>query len=325
MSQQQDRAGFTCRRLSSAFAALLAVALAALPSVGTAVCPGAVSVQVLGSGGPIANNKRASSGYLLWINGSARLMVDAGGGTFARFGNSSASVDDLDAIALTHLHVDHAVELPAYLKSAWFGAREQPLPIVGPTGGGDFPGLNEFMEDLFGADHGAFRYLSGYLSGGEGYFKTPLYETDADSREPQQVLKTPHFTLTAIGVRHGPVPALAYLVKVGELRIAFSGDQNGDNPQFGKMIKGADLLVMDHAVPEDTDRIAASLHARPSEIAQLADEAGVHHLLLSHLMPRSERALEDSLTLITKRYHGKLTVAADLMCVELPASKAKAR
>jgi ribonuclease BN (tRNA processing enzyme) len=87
------------------------------------------------------------------------------------------------------------------------------------------------------------------------------------------------------------------------------------------MIRGADLLVMDHAVPENTDKVAASLHARPSEIARLADDAGVQRLLLSHLMPRSERVLQDSLTLITARYHGRLTVAEDLMCVELPGKR----
>lgn len=307
------------RRLAYACACLLGIIVSALPATGAAVCPGSVSVQVLGSGGPIANNSRASSGYLVWIDGSARLLLDAGGGSFARFGNSGAEIADLDAIALTHLHVDHAVELPAYLKSAWFGTRERPLPIIGPSGNRGFPDLKAFMQSLVGPDTGAFRYLSGYLSGSDGFFATPLYETDATSHEPREILKTPRFRLWAVGVTHGPVPALGYLVESGGLRIAFSGDQNGNNPAFAEMIQGADLLVMDHAVPQDTDATAASLHARPSEIAQLADDAGVQHLLLSHLMPRSERVLEDSLTLITKRYPGKLTVAEDLMCVALPA------
>jgi len=303
------------RRLYRAAACLLAACLAGLPLTSAAFCPGPVSVQVLGSGGPIANNSRASSGYLLWIDGSARLLVDAGGGSFARFGNSNAAITDLDAIALTHFHADHSVELPAYLKSAWFTSRERPLPIVGPSGNKAFPGLSLFMQRLVGKDGGAFQYLSGYLTGGEGFFKTPLYETDADGREPREILKTPHFSLYAVGVTHGPVPALGYLVETDGLRIAFSGDQNGDNPAFGKMIAGADLLVMDHAIPENADRVAANLHARPGEIARLAESAGVQRLLLSHLMPRSERVLSESLTLITKRYQGRLTVAEDLMCV----------
>lgn len=307
-------------RLSLALTCLLAGFVVSLPATGAATCPGPVSVQVLGSGGPIANSSRASSSYLLWIEGNARLLVDAGGGSFARFGSSGADIAALDAVALTHLHVDHAVELPAYLKSAWFSSRERPLPITGPSGNEVFPALPGFMQSMIGEDNGAFRYLSGYLKGDEGYFRTPLHEIDADSREPREVLKTPHFVLYAVGVSHGPVPALGYLVEAGGRRIAFSGDQNGDNPAFGKMIAGADLLVMDHAVPENADRIAANLHARPGEIARLANRAKVKHLLLSHLMPRSERVLEESLTLITRKYAGQLTVAEDLMCIELPAA-----
>lgn len=300
---------------------LLLILSATLPISGEAVCTGQVSVQVLGSGGPIANPRRASSGYLIWVDGKARLLVDAGGGTFARFGSAGASIADLEAIALTHLHVDHAVELPAYLKSAWFGDRQQALPLIGPSGNLEFPGLTEFMQQLIGPGQGAFRYLSGYLSGTKGYFKTTLYETDADNRKAVKVLETKHLVVSAVGVVHGPVPALAYLVEVDGRRIAFSGDQNGDNPQFGKMIADADLLVMDHAVGENADKVAAKLHARPTEIAQLAEQANVRRLLLSHIMPRSESVLEESLAQIGKTYGGKPTVAEDLMCVELPLRK----
>ena len=33
-----------------------------------------------------------------------------------------------------------------------------------------------------------------------------------------------------MGVSHGPVPALAYRIDLGEQRIVFSGDLNGDDP-----------------------------------------------------------------------------------------------
>jgi ribonuclease BN (tRNA processing enzyme) len=83
------------------------------------------------------------------------------------------------------------------------------------------------------------------------------------------------------------------------------------------MISGAELLIMDYAVPEDTDPIAASLHARPSEIARLAAGARVEALVLSHVMARSERALAASLDIIGKGYQGPLTVAEDLLCLPL--------
>jgi len=41
-----------------------------------------VTVQILGSGGPVVSKDRASSSYLLWIDGRSRMLVDMGGGAF---------------------------------------------------------------------------------------------------------------------------------------------------------------------------------------------------------------------------------------------------
>jgi hypothetical protein len=38
-------------------------------------------LQVLGSGGPAAWDGRASSAYVLWVDGRSRVLVDAGGGS----------------------------------------------------------------------------------------------------------------------------------------------------------------------------------------------------------------------------------------------------
>jgi len=40
-----------------------------------------IAVQVLGSGGPELQDKRACSSYLVWQDGQARVLVDAGGGS----------------------------------------------------------------------------------------------------------------------------------------------------------------------------------------------------------------------------------------------------
>ena len=61
------------------------------------VCNGSsVKVQVLGSGGPELTADRASSGYLVWIDEKAKVLVDAGGGTGLRYSQSGAEWTDLD-------------------------------------------------------------------------------------------------------------------------------------------------------------------------------------------------------------------------------------
>ncbi|OZA12850.1 MAG: hypothetical protein B7X94_03275, partial [Hydrogenophilales bacterium 17-62-8] len=97
------RKSFLRRAICAGLLGLSASATAAPSCGGTGV-----ALQVLGSGGPEAADKRASSGYLLWQDGRARLLVDAGGGVKLRFGEAGASMVDLDAVAFTHFHADHA-------------------------------------------------------------------------------------------------------------------------------------------------------------------------------------------------------------------------
>ena len=292
----------------------LALVLSCLSVPTLAECgPTGVFLQVLGSGGPAPDVGRASSSYLVWVDGKARLMVDAGGGAFLRFAESKARIEDLDAILLTHLHADHAGELPTLIKGAFFTKRTRPMVIIGPAGGGKFPGIREFMGDLLNAKTGAFRYLSGYLDGSEGLFKLDIKEFDSHKGKPSK-LALDDIQIQSVGVEHGTVPAVGYLISLRGKTLAFSGDQNGNNPAFGALIKQADRLVMTHAVPEAADAAAARLHARPSEIAALAQAAGIKQVVLSHLMQRSLTTLDDNLKGIRARYTGEVKVAQDLMC-----------
>jgi ribonuclease BN (tRNA processing enzyme) len=104
-----------------------------------------IAVQVLGSGGPTSNGARASSDYLVWIDRHSRVLVDAGGGIFLRFGEADAALEDLNLIALTHFHADHVADIPALVKAGFFSDRTAPLPISGASKGGEFPGLKRFL------------------------------------------------------------------------------------------------------------------------------------------------------------------------------------
>jgi len=122
-----------------------------------------VAVQVLGSGGPDTRDGRASAGNLVWVHGRARVLVDAGGGVFLRFGESGARIEDLELVALTHLHADHVADLPALVKSGFFSDRTAPLSVSGPGAGGDYPSVAQFLRAEFDAKGETFRYLAGAL------------------------------------------------------------------------------------------------------------------------------------------------------------------
>lgn len=72
-----------------------------------------VFMQVLGSGGPELNDQRASSSYLIWLDGKVVVMIDAGGGSSYNSKKSGASFNDMKAIAFTYFHADHSADLSA--------------------------------------------------------------------------------------------------------------------------------------------------------------------------------------------------------------------
>lgn len=295
---------------------LLGVSAAAEP----AACPPAsgVALQVLGSGGPIADDDRASAAYLVWVDGESRVLIDAGGGAFLRFGEAGASFTSLDLIGLSHFHTDHSADLPALLKSGYFSNRRRSLIITGPDSGGPFPGLLDFLKSMLGED-GAYGYLSGYLDGSSQLPNIAPFEISNGNASAVTVLgdEFGQTQIDAMHVPHGIVPALAYRVRIGDATIVFAGDQNGSNDDFIAFAKDATMLIMHMPVPEGITGAGRKLHAPPSVIGQIAQQAGVDTLVLSHFMARSLRQLRNNVDIVGSHYAGRIVVASDLDCFQL--------
>lgn len=274
-----------------------------------------VWLQVLGSGGPELDDGRASSGYVIWRKGKARLLIDIGSGSLFRFEQSGASLNDLDVILLSHMHVDHSNDLPALIKASFFSDRSRDLYLYGPGGNRFMPSATGFLQDLFGPD-GAYQYLSRYLDGTEIYRLLP-HDVEATGKAEQVVLADSRYRLTAVPVHHGPLPALAWRVEIAGKLIVFSGDMNNDNGTLAILAKQADLLVAHHAVPEGIRGVARNLHMPPSVIGQIATKAGVKQLVLSHRMNRTLGQEKISTAQIRQTYNGPMQFADDLQCFRL--------
>ena len=284
------------------------------------ICPPAegVALQVLGSGGPIADDARASSSYIVWVDGKSRVLIDAGGGSFLRFGEAHANFNDLEFVGLSHFHADHSADFVALLKSGNFAGRQRPLTVAGPSGSNRFPGLDDFLQANLNTTDGAFRYLAGYLDGSSNLPKLGAIEIAEDSNAGVDLLATQDLiSIFAQHVPHGIVPASAFRVEVQHKSIVFSSDQNGSDPQFPRFAKDASLLVMHMPIPEDSGNAAKQLHAVPSRVGEIAAAANADRLLLSHFMARSLRSFDENVQIVRDGYNGELLVADDLSCFAL--------
>ena len=277
-----------------------------------------VRLQVLGSGGPEIDDGLASSSYLIWINNKARIMVDAGGGSSLNFERSGANFNDLAAILLTHLHVDHSAALPVYIKAGYFTNREKILPIFGPIAGGDFLSTEDFSKALF-SDQQKSAYA--YLSDNIRQQSTTDFLINAQSVNPKGIVWNQEvskgLSISAINVVHGAIPAIAWKINYQKCSVTFSGDMNGESGNLPLLANQTDMLVANNAIPQNAHRIAKNLHMEPSVIGEIASKSKAKSLLLSHFMNRTKSKKSETLTIIKKSYTGKVRLAEDLIKIEL--------
>jgi ribonuclease BN (tRNA processing enzyme) len=285
------------------------VALLASSSALAQSCAGnPVAVQVLGSGAPGFVKDRANTSYLLWAGNQAKILVDAGGGAYVRFGQAGAKFPDLSMILVSHLHPDHSSDLPGVL---WSGrmSREDRLPIVGPSGNEAAPAFNDFLTKLFDPKTGPWAILSSVVATGPGVKLDPMV-VDVTKQEPTTVYDKGGIKVTALGIPHGNLPTLAYRVETQGATVVFSSDQNGTNPRFPDFAKGADILVLHLAIGVGANNPNQAL---PSVVGTMAQRAAPKRLILSHI---ANFDLDAAVADVKKNYSGPLTVAADLQCTQ---------
>lgn len=292
--------------------------------------PDGLAVTILGSGGPMAMTNRASSGYLIYKDTVPRIMIDGGGGTFARLGEGRIfDLVRLDTWLFTHLHIDHSAEFPAIIKSMYFlrrGYNEgSALTIIGPDAWGDFPSTSQFVDAFFNKEDGIYRYFHAFMETVQARsldLETRDLEYDYEAiRSPQSVLERDDMKITYIPVMHGPreakTPAVAYRIDYQGSSITITGDLNSDTDNLVKLAKGTDVLIYDAALgPAQRFDPPDQYHTLPAKVGEAAAAADVGSLVLAHFMPpylpmKIDRIVSE----VKQEYSGEVIVAEDLMTI----------
>ncbi|QHL91240.1 MBL fold metallo-hydrolase [Sphingomonas changnyeongensis] len=243
-----------------------------------------------------------------------------GAGAALRLGEAGVAPAALDAIAISHLHVDHAGDLAAILKTSNFADPPARLTLFGPDGSGVFAGISAHMTVIAG-ENGAFAYLADWLA--EPAPRLAIREiaaADIRSGAEKVLITGDDYVLSALPVHHGPVPALAYLVRAGGRMIVFAGDQSALSSGFEARLAGSrpDLLIMHHAIPEGPGQ-PRGLHRPPADIGAAAARLMAKRLILTHNMARALVRRAEGLAAIARHYPGPVTIADDKACFSASA------
>jgi ribonuclease BN (tRNA processing enzyme) len=244
----------------------------------------ALEVVVLGSGGPRAFG-RAGSSYLLLLDGTPRILLDAGPGAFLRIGELDLDLEKVDIVLLTHLHIDHSSDLPAFFNDRALTS-DGPITyrIFGPDGSELFPKTSRFV-DLLVAPDGAFAYQRTF--GARETFTVRDLAIRLDSPRTK-IVDDNGLIVEEIATHHGDCPSVAYRISYKGAVVVFSGDMDASAlPNLVQLAKNADLLVFNCAVldPPGSPSQLYDLHTPPRKIGLAARDSDVKSLLLSHLAP----------------------------------------
>ena len=274
-----------------------------------------VKLQMLGTRGPEFLDGNASTGYLIWLDNKARVIVDAGPGSLQRFKQSKANFDDVDLMLFSHFHADHSADFPSYVKASFFTDRTKPLTVMGPDGTPFVSSAEQFVERAIGKKGGMYPYLSAFIEPeihSSYTIKTTTLPWSYSDLNVKKVIEKDGITVKSVSTHHGPFPSMGYRVEVGGCSISFTGDMSGRLNAMPDLAKDSDILVAHNAVSEDATGVAALLHMTPSYIGKMAKRAKVKKLLLTHLMKRSMSVKAQTKSLIAKHYAGEVIFPNDL-------------
>jgi ribonuclease Z len=265
-----------------------------------------LSLFFAGTAGSVPSARRGLPALLL-SRGGERLLFDCGEGTQRQL-LRSVGLLDLDRVLLTHFHADHWLGLPGMLKSFALRDRSKPLTVYGPAG------LRELMDTMrivYGRrlpyeltfveldpweelECDGYRIAAVPVNHGNraalGYAlieDARPGEFDPAEAERLGVAAGPAFGALQRGQSVGGVRPEQVMGPAREGRkIVISGD-TAPFQALAIAAHGADVLVHEATfAEEEAERARETLHSTARQAAELALEAEVKLLALTHVSSR---------------------------------------
>jgi ribonuclease Z len=300
--------------------------------------PDGLTAAFCGTGSPLPDRTRAGPCTAI-VAGGKLFVFDAGDGateTLQRMGLQAARVE---AVFLTHFHSDHIDGLGGLAVQRWAtSASTAPIPLYGGEG---VERIANGLRETYALDttHRVAHHGEAVVPpGGEGYAAHPF--TIGEGEDSAVVYDEDGVRITAIRVGHGPVrPAFGYRVDYRGRSVVISGDTAASHA-LARAAEGADLLIHEALAPEliaimEENSTALNqtgvaqifhdipdYHTSPQAAAELAAEANVHALALTHIIPPLPISMLEGPFLgdARQRFDGPLWIMRDGDLIILPAS-----
>jgi ribonuclease BN (tRNA processing enzyme) len=249
-----------------------------------------VKMTVLGGSAAGPNTGAGCSGYLI-DSGNTRLILDLGPGTLPEL-RRHTDFRTLDGIVLSHLHLDHMLDLAALRFALAYNPVKPPASVplwLPPQGSAKLDHLARAFAD----------------EGAEADFFSSVFQVD--EFDPDRGIAIGDVSISFSPTVHY-VPCWAMLLALpDDATLGYTAD-TGPAAPLSSFFAGVDVLISEATLAEPGDGPADLRgHLTAIEAASLAKHAGARTLILSHLWEELgfERAREAAAAVFT----GNLVVA----------------
>ena len=219
----------------------------------------AVRVTVIGSSPAWPNPGGAHSGYL--VEDSKRLLLDCGPGVLPRL-RDMEGWPQLDAVAITHWHLDHWGDLVPWVWGTMYrneGRERHPALIVPPNG-------RRHLEDI------------GSRLGFSDMFERTFHMSEYQPGIPFVVGS---LAVTATRVPHYTLETYAFRVESQGRVLAYSGD-SAPSDELVSAARDADLFVCEATLLHGDLDGEPRGHLSLEEAVSAFEESGAKRLLVTH-------------------------------------------
>jgi ribonuclease BN (tRNA processing enzyme) len=229
-----------------------------------------MKVTVVGCSPAWPNPGGAQSGYL--VEGSGRLLLDCGPGVLPRLREREAW-PRVDAIAITHFHLDHWGDLVAWTWGSQYGpGRGAPKVTVWVPPDG--------KESL--------RHFGTHF-GNEGMFSDAF---DLREYADRETFEAGGVQVMPIRMQHYEIETYGFRVSDGERTLAYSGD-SAPGDALAEVARDADLFLCEATLAESRESGDLRGHLSAQEAVATFERSGAKRLVIVH-RPH-ELALDDGL------------------------------
>jgi ribonuclease BN (tRNA processing enzyme) len=252
-----------------------------------------MKLTIVGCSGSLSGPDSAASSYLLqapYQDRTFSLLLDCGPGAMGAL-YRYMDPREVDAIALSHLHADHCMDLCGYYVAARYSptAPWPRRPVYAPT-------------------NAASRMLLAYEIPGEAESSDgPSIAEHFDWRTWQPSQRMGPFTVQTVPVEH---PVEAYAIRVqedapGGGAMAYSGD-TGPSEDLVQLAADVDLLLVESSFLDDPGN-PHGMHLSGRQAAATGQAAGVAAIVLTHIPPwyDADRVLAEA----TPHFDGPVSLA----------------